>query len=333
MKTITYSAIRSFLNCRKEFYYRYIRQIKPAEVPVYFDIGRATHAALEVWYKTRQTEKAEDAIRLYFNSRYPSPDDENYHEQVQKLQENFEKSERIFQRYLRYYEIEDRKFKTLEVEVERIIKPKEIGINLDIDIALKADAIFTENGLSWLVEHKTAADIDISYKKKLTVDLQSMFYLICLNALGYNLQGVIYNVISKSLPAKPEILKNGKLSKAKNRKPDLYEYIKAIEDNGLDQGDYTDCIEWLKENQKEYFYREQIVFHESQLKELKKELAAILFEIKNQMNDNSFYKNTSNCIGFGTCQYFDVCTSIHPESVIENSFVEKAKTHEEITGA
>ena len=82
-----------------------------------------------------------------------------------------------------------------------------------------------------------------------------------------------------------------------------------------------------------------------QLKELKYNLHGAMYDITESimLNDmdksevtqekyfhgERFYKNTSNCIGFGTCQFFDCCTALYPESVIGNFFTEKTKTHEE----
>lgn len=337
MESITYSSIRSFLNCRRKFYYQYIRKLKPIDKPTYFYVGSAVHEALECWYKTKQHEKAVSKIDIYFRERLPSSDEKNYEEKLQESGESHEKSIRIFERYLNNYD-GDRKLKIIETEKELSLNAREIGIEIDrLQIKLKVDAIIEKDGIRYLMEHKTAAGIDELYKKKLIVDLQSMFYIICLNALGHNVKGVCYNVIKTKLPAKPELTKTGKLSTAKNRKPDLAEYIKAIEDNNLNQSDYEDHLEWLRVNQSESFYREYIIYHDAQFEKLLAELNYIANDIVNEtighekivMNEVGFYKNTSNCIGFGTCPFFDVCVALYPESVIENTFVEKADLHEE----
>jgi len=337
MKAVTYSAIRSFLNCKRKFYYQYIMRLRPKETPTYFTVGSAIHEALECWYRTRQSEKAESKINEYFKSRVPEPEAENYEEKYEEFTENYEISRRIFRRYIAHYVNEDQQIETIATEKEFIIDAKEIGINIDVKIMLKVDAIIKKNSIQYLMEHKTAASIDQLYKKKLSVDLQSMFYIMCINAIRYNIQGVCYNVISKKLPAVPALLKGGGLSTGKNRKPDITEYINAISDNGLNPADYEEYLDWLKENQTETFYREYIGYHDKQFEDLKNELGCIIKEMMDAeikesctgKNETNYYKNTSNCIGFGTCPFFDVCGALYPESVIESQFVQKEKTHEE----
>lgn len=340
MNSITYSAIKTFLSCRKKFYYQYIRRLKPLEKPVYLDIGSAVHEAFEIWYTTKKIEDAHKKINTYFQERLPSTDDENYEEKLQTANNNHDISMRIFDRYVNQYQ-DDPDLEIIEVEKEFSLNAKEIGIDIDIEIKLKVDAIIKKGGIMYLMEHKTAAAIDTNYKSKLIVDLQSMFYIICLNALGYPVKGVCYNVVKSKLPAMPELLKSGKLSMAKNRKPDLGEYIKAIEKYGLDQSDYESYLDWLKDNQSESFYRDYIVYHDLQLEKLCFEIGEIIKDIKHVTDRietetitshkgiEGIYKNTQDCIRYGACSFFDTCVSLYPETVIENSFIERQTVHEE----
>ena len=335
MKSITYSAIRTFLNCRKLFYYRYVRKLKPIEKAIYLDVGSCIHEFLAAHY--RGDGETQNLIEEYFISRLPGKEDELYEEKETEAASNIETCKRIILRYINQYKQADEKLTFLAIENEFHVTAEDIGLNIDTEIIIKVDAIISNGGIRYLMEHKTAAGIDNNYKKKLTSDLQSMFYIMCLNALGYNVQGVCYNVISKKLPAKPELMKNGKLSTAKNRKPDLTEYVKAIEDNNLDPAEYEEYLEWLRCNQPDSFFREYIVYHENQLESLRDDLGSIIFDMLKSETEgenpesNYFYKNTSNCIEFGTCPFFDACIAPYPESIIENFFISKTSAHEELT--
>lgn len=335
MKSITYSAIRTFLNCRKLFEFRYIRKLKPIDEPIYFGIGSAFHKAIELWYDKHDADLSRGAIRSYFEAKAPDMEAENYFEREQEIKAALDDTMRIFSRYLNHYREEDKGLEFMEIEKDLSINASKMGLWAGIEIRLRVDAIVKKSGLLYLMEHKTAKGINALYKKKLTVDLQSMFYILCLRSLGFPVQGVIYNVTSSTLPMKPEVLKSGKISTAKNRKPDLREYIAEIERNGLDVNDYSEYLDWLKDNQGEYFYREIIIYHEKQFEYLLNDLNSVIFDIAKAWTEGEnpeshyLYRNTSNCIGFGTCPFFDICQSIYPETVIENMFLDKESLHEE----
>lgn len=112
-------------------------------------------------------------------------------------------------------------------------------------IAIKAD------GSIWVVEHKTAKDLQIEH---LHFDPQVTMYMILAEGLlDKPISGVIYNIMKKSLPEEPAVLKKGDLSKANLQKTTFNLYMKKINDLGLNPADYKDVLDILSTQENSYF--------------------------------------------------------------------------------
>ena len=173
------------------------------------------------------------------------------------------------------------------------------------------------------MEHKTAGSIDEKFKSKLILDHQCLSYVWAMRKKGMDVKGVLYNVALKKLPTKVEPLKSGKLSTDKSKAYDRGDYIKAIHDHDLKIEDYQDHLDYLEHNQRLWHYREWLVFPKSTIQDFENELMEITADIKRCHKNSSWYKNTNSCIGFGVCPFYDICTAIFPESIIEIRYKQK----------
>jgi len=111
------------------------------------------------------------------------------------------------------------------------------------------DGIGTYNGKTWLLEFKTAANIDASF---VSIDGQITSYLYACRELGIaEPEGVLYIINRKRLEKEPKVNKDGSLSVAKGQGCtfDAYENL-AIEIYGEDIPDkILSYMDWLYENQ------------------------------------------------------------------------------------
>lgn len=314
----TYSAISTFLNCRRKYWYRYIRCLEQKDRPVWFATGTAIHMALEHWYNGMSVDEVQRIIADYFTDTHPETDDA---ERQKEWQEQYELAAKMFANYVQQYPQEQ--FKVLATEVEFDLK---VGKVL---LSGKIDALIEYNGKLWLMEHKTARYINYDYRKKLSMDLQNTLYTWAMSKWqGQPIAGVLYNVLAKDFPKKPEVLKSGKLSTAKSQSTTPELYRAAIKENGLREDDYLEYLNWLEGNQKDYFYREWLPIG-------KDEQANVLSEIKKVIRDARaksacYYRNTAQCHSFGQCGYWDACVSPDPEGVLEVGYVTTA-AHPELS--
>ena len=319
MNTLTYSSIQAFKSCRKRYQYRYEIGIEPAERPIYFSLGSAVHVGLEHIYRGSNQFEIENAINIYFAKNAPSNDD------IERLNE-WDSSRRmahaIIDRYRENYKEE--RFQIIETEKQfclPIVNPETGSASQTYQIMGKIDGIARENGHLWIIEHKTTSAISNQYKKGLTLDAQSILYVDAMERVfNEPVQGVIYNVLLKSVPHKPALLKNGKLSTDKRQVTTAELYRKAIAENFLSETDYSEFIAFLESSQRSFFYREYLTFTKSDREQWRNELWDIAKDIRQCELNDRFYRNTSQCCAMRTCQYFDICCSLDQESVIKSSY-------------
>jgi len=311
METLSYSSTSAFKNCRKKYQYSYIDKIKPKEEPVYFSIGSAFHIALANHYNKKSEMICIHETLSYFFDHGPENDDDASNLTVD-----------LFKRYIREYQEEP--FEIIGTEIKfkvPIINPETGKRSRNFNFYGIIDGLVKENGLYWVIEHKTTSALTNQYKLNLTLNGQCIAYIEALERfLDIKIQGVLYNVILKSLPVKPKLLKNGTLSIAKNQNTTLELYLDAISENDINPDHYSEHLEWLRDNRKEYFYREYLTFPKESIKEWREELWDLQKNIREAELKNQYYKNTSQCVNFGVCRYFDICTAIDKKSVIEASY-------------
>lgn len=119
----------------------------------------------------------------------------------------------------------------------------------------------------WLLEHKTRANL--FDPEILTLDEQTSKYIWAAHQLiargtfpgitsATRLQGVIFNVLRKKVPRKPDVLQNGAISKNKNIDTTEEVYRAAVIEAGLDPTDYADFLKILKARGNKFFQREPI---------------------------------------------------------------------------
>ena len=317
---ITYSSIAAFKSCRRHYQYRYVDNLEQKDRPLYFDFGTAVHLALAYHYNGVPVNEITIAIEDYFTENAPAQDDA---ERLQKWIEARDLAVAMYLQYAKRYPQESFKVEAIEKEFELPIIDVRGDPYPGLKLAGKVDGVVEENGL-WVLEHKTASTIDVRYKRKLTLDAQSMIYLEAMERVyGQKFNGVIYNVLAKSIPVMPKVLKRGSLSldKGQSTTPELYR--QAIAENGLNEADYAEFLAYLEENQKEYFYREYLTFSQEERGEWRRELWQIAADIERAGELDSFYRNTASCYGFGQCEFTHICEAPDKDFVIEQSYVKK----------
>jgi hypothetical protein len=85
----------------------------------------------------------------------------------------------------------------------------------------------------------------------------------------------------------------------------------------------------LDANRKQYFYREYLTFSSEERDEWRRELWQIAADIERATETGAFYRSTSQCVGFGTCPFLDICTAPDKDFVIGQSYERKA-AHSEL---
>lgn len=268
---LTNSSIGLFKNCRKAWSYRNIDCLVPRIQSNARGIGTAVHKGIE-------TGSVDDALAI-FADVFPSSQDEADELEINKV---------IVQAMLEgYFARFGTGFhgNTAHTEMQfgvSIINPVTKAKSKTFKLAGKVDALIMLNGRYWLVEYKTAGQVGKSYIDKLQLDTQITTYIYGIQRMmGIAIDGVIYRVIRK-----PSI--------KQTKKETLNQYLDRL------IADYKERTDFYLFEEKLYRSQDDIAGFEADLWDLTQDMLKC-------MRENRWYKNTSRCQDWGSCEYMPLC--------------------------
>lgn len=321
---LTYSALSTFRNCRRRFWWRYVVEIVPinrGDPALRF--GTIIHDALETHHS------GGDPIPL-IESRFSALPAEYRGDRLLAIA--------MMQAYLRIYAVEN--FKVLELErpfETEIINPATGAASRSFVMAGKMDALLGKDGGTWLGEHKTAARIDQAYLERLWMDFQIHLYSAYEEQItGRRVDGVLYNVLTKAKLKQAE----GETEEAfKVRHAELCASNKSGKSTAKRQMPESDedFAKRLAEKYREpgMFHREPLILSRDRVKSVLAEVweltQALL--IAHRGGITSFYQNTGDCWKYNKpCPYWALCLSENSPNVQANLYEHKP-AHEELNAS
>ena len=322
LMTTTYSMWRLFRNCRKACELRYFEQLVPLERDSNLAFGSVIHESLELWHGKRDLV----AVLEQLDAAYPERLCDG------KQLADWQLARAMMQAYAALYANEAFEVVALEKSFEgSIINPDTKSASRSFILAGKVDGIVKEGDEFFLLEHKTAAQIDASYLERLWTDFQIILYAWYLEqTMGIRISGVIYNVLVKAklrqgkgeTEAEFEVRhaelvassKSGK-SSAKRKMPETDEEFQAR------------LLE--KYTEPGMFHREILYLSRDQFAELRAELWELSQALLDARRRKAFYRNTSYCFQYNRpCAYYALCRSGGNPNVIENLYQRVAPNEE-----
>ncbi|KKM73035.1 hypothetical protein LCGC14_1414490 [marine sediment metagenome] len=324
----TNSEIKEYKNCHLRHYFGYIDLLAPKKPHEALRFGTAIHTGLEEYHTPNGSLPA---AKLAFAL--------SLKESIEQMQawgveiwnedrEQFVAEEQLgVQMLTRYHDFNKTKDQFIPVSLEESFQVKvrtPRGYKSPTTIfAGKIDGIVKLDGELWLLEHKTAASIDNKYITSLDLDDQVNTYLWAARELGYDIKGVIYNVLAKWAPKPPKLLKNGKLSTDKRQKTTHDLFFAAITKHNLLPVDYTDMLIHLEAQEDTTFYREKVYRNDAEFDRIGRELYAV----SRDMAKPQMFRNPGACRLQG-CSFRSICLEDTPEARL-NFRIKEAK-HEEL---
>jgi CRISPR/Cas system-associated exonuclease Cas4 (RecB family) len=296
---ITHSSLQCFQSCRQKYKLRYLDGIIPREKSDALDFGTHMHELLETYFK-----------HIEANQTFQSNSDEDESiigmlgSKADKMNLSPIESAKLmglmygYQR--KYYASDVNEFEVVDVEKEFSVTTPFEGVL----IAGKADGILRSksDGRYYILEHKTASNVDDAYIAQKDIDSQTMTYALCLEQeMGIEIYGVIHDIIIKQ--------------KIRQKKGETEEEF---------------CERLLEEVTDDNFERITVVFDRDRLAEFNDELLASCEDVK---NCHRFYKCTGNCLGrFGACDYLPLCRAGGLVESVKNLY-DTRHAHEELSAA
>lgn len=245
MVKVSQSKIKTWRKCKQAFHYRYKENLRKRRTSRPLRFGSIAHQMLEAYANGEDPFIVLGTIQATQRKLFAAEIDE-YGDIVSDIRT-------IMTEYFSYYDPKDlvyirKKGKSAEFEFSIEIAPSTI-------LTGKIDGVAqTRNKLRWLTEHKTFGK-SVPNEDHRWKNLQSSFYLRVLEMLGWkDLAGTCWDYIFSKSPPKPELLKNGTLSRrATTTLPTRV--MEAIRDYKLNPKDYKDLLTAAEESRDKYFMR------------------------------------------------------------------------------
>jgi len=324
---LTYSALNTFRNCPRKYKHRYLDHLRPRSKAEALSFGGIVHAAIEHWYRGAGTADHRSSVRGFIDSQFT----DKAVDDSQKA--SWQLARAMLDGYVERYEAEEFKIVEVEKEFSCVIRNPSSGRSSQTFVmAGKADAIVQCHDGMYLLEHKTAANVDANYLDKLWTDTQIALYSYYLRELGYPIVGVIYNVLLKS-----------RLKQSRGETQDEFEARhaelacknKSGKSTAKRQMPETDAefqarlAQWY--SRPEAFHREFIYLSEDRLAMLQDEVWEITQQYLDARRRGKWLLNTSNCFSYQRpCEYLPYCQSGFNSNVANNLY-EIALPHEELS--
>lgn len=299
--TVSHSKIKVWRKCRRLYHYKYVERLqrKTKGRPLMF--GSMIH----------------DALELKLAGKSPAP---VYREADKELKKMFREerialgvdgivgeAEQVVNFYCDYYKNDGLKYLGVEFEFAVEVIP---GVILEGFI----DAIVQdERGDVWILERKTCKNIP--EEKTRQSDVQTVVYRYVIPHLKIRqgrklvpipeVRGIIWDYVRSKVPTKPEVLKNGSISKNRNIDTIPAVYLAAVKEAGLDPKDYKEFLDNLKGAEVNFLRRIKLPFSKTLVNEVMedfKESTTELASLHGKTRARNLGRDCSWCEFYNLCQ-------------------------------
>lgn len=288
METLTYSRIKARKNCPMHEHIRHDLRLVPKIQKESLGMGSAVHLGLE-------TDDIEKAV-AYFDDEKPSTQEDANALEIKRatvramLAGYFEK--------FGHWPEGTRKEQQFDIP---IVNPATGAKSKTFRLRGKIDAITYIDGMPWIVEYKTASQINNGYFERLELDDQITTYMYAHKKIyGKDAAGVIYRVLKK-----PGI--------KQTKKESLEQFCRRLEQDYIGRPEF-------------YFFEQRYYRSPEDLERFEKELWAFTKQYLYERKAGIHTKNASRYLDWGKCEYMPICLN-EPDWEL---FYEERKIHEEL---
>ena len=321
--TSTYSMWSLFRNCRKAVELRYLQQLVPLERDRNLHFGSIIHECLQAWHQRRDLDEVLTLIDRLCPERLR---DENQ-------RRDWHLAAAMMKAYARRYDSDDFEIIALEKKFEGpIINPATGAASRSFVLAGKVDGIVRIGADYFILEHKTAGQLDGDYLEKLWTDFQITIYAYYIEqTVGIPITGILYNVLVK---AKLQQGKGETEEEYQARRAELLAKSKTGKTTAKRKLPESDDEFQLRLAEKyadpEMFHREMLYLSRDRFDVLRSELWELTQAFLDARRRGVFYQNTAFCFNYQRpCAYFPLCRSNANPNVIEN-FYQRVAPNEEL---
>ena len=321
--TTTYSMWSLFRNCRKAVEWRYLEQLVQLTRDRNLHFGSLIHECLQTWHQRRDlAEVMAQVDRLCPNRLQDENQRRDWHLAVAMMKA-----------YAAHYAADEFEIVALEKTFEGpIVNPATGAPSRSFVLAGKVDGVVRIGGDYFVLEHKTAAQLDSDYLERLWTDFQITIYSYYVEqTMGIPITGILYNVLVK---AKLQQSKGETEAEYQGRRAELLAKSKTGKTTAKRRMPETD-EEFQQRLAEKYaepamLHREMLYLSRDRFEILRAELWELTQAFLDARRRGVFYQNTAFCFNYQRpCPYFALCRSNGNPNLIEN-FYQRVAPNEEL---
>ena len=312
----TTSSIGAFQACPKMYDLRINKRLEAIDRPSYFVLGSLFHEAKEQWALAVRDGDIGNALGRAIEV-IGSADVKD--EDVRC------KATEMIRAYSRRYLTSDTRLEYLSIE-----EPFRCKTPMGKSLAGICDGIVRDvGGKLWVLETKTAATVDESYKKRMSHQRQAMLYTYAMTRAtghsGYDVVGVLYDFVQKPSIRRKKATPADKMRYTKDG--ELYSGQREY-----DEGDaeYMERIrKWYHDGPEGKLQRMEVVFSRHQLDAFEKSIHKTIKLIEvcgEEFGEDGWPESQSACMANRTpCEFSDYCWSGDSELQLRSFYRKKER--------
>ncbi len=338
---LTNSTIQTWKTCPRKHYLQYVLGLRPAHDADPLRIGTSCHAGFELVKQGLPIEAVAESIRSSYDATTPPPwlTDEDWAvecETVVALVCGW--AERYAGDTLAEYVAVEAVFQM------PIVNPSTGKPTPTYTAGGKIDGIVKlPDGRLMVCEHKTTGDgieLGSNYWKRLLMDGQISLYMMGARNAGFDVQGVVYDVTRKPSIKPKDIAKKDRAYATSQGNYFGLRLTAECPERETPELYGARLLADTRERPEFYFARMEITRLDSDLKEFQAELWSVQRTIRASELDQrewgaaAWPRNTGACIGFGACQFLNVCRGINGDihaGEIPEGFIVSDLVHPELS--
>ena len=311
---LTSSSIGTLQACAKNYRLRYVENLEAINKPHYLSLGSAFHAGVEVFRKGGSRAEARSHACSVARDRLDNDD-------LCVLVA-------MMEAYCKKYCDESGAF--VKVEYEFSFDLSEGWA--DTTLCGVVDAIAKAGEGHLIYETKTTGRIDGAYLERLWSARQTLIYNWVLNEMGWNIQGVVYDLVQKPTIRR---LKATPIEKRKYTKS-ATTGAKVLRKN---QREYNETdAEFLDRLHRWYLehpgalHRELVVYSQHQLSDIKADVRDTWHELNWHMKTGKWPRSLAACHRYNRpCEFAPLCGAANPQLIMDTHYQKREATHPELT--
>ncbi len=318
---LTPNQLSDGLACRKRADYRFKQRLIPSEENENLTLRRATHRGLSTWYESFDKSHALTAIEQ-------SLSESTFRTSLLPLVSG------MLEGYIEHWKRRDT-FKVLHIDLPYltpIVTPSGRASRIQDLAGIAPLVIEKPDGSVWLTISRVISRKDPNLDQRLDTDLRIRAACWAVNRyLPGGVKGVIVDVLRAKLPAEPEILKNGSVSKRANIDTTLEVFTEILNRTGSDPADYAEILERLAGEDDGFFRRWEREYTSEESAAIGYELYLVARDLRRSGREPVF-GNPAACTTYGLCPYLDLCKGGSDASGSSAAYRRLERSHPEFAG-